>query len=152
MKITKVKREDLKEISELRKETILKITSECLPESDLKVLIAMNSYKNLLWRYKYADMYCLKNKKKIIGTIDLYNNEIKGFYIHHEHIKEGLGTVLLDFIEKFAKKQGHKKIRLDCNKSAYGFYLKKGFNLIGKKEPTGKLIKRVIFIMEKELL
>ena len=60
MKIEKTKKDELKEIANLRKETILKVTSKDLPESDLKVLIAMNSYKNLLWRYRYADMYCFE--------------------------------------------------------------------------------------------
>lgn len=151
MKIRKAKKQDLKEISELRKNTILKINSKYLPESDLKVLIAMNSYKNLLWRYKYADMYCLKNKGKMIGTIDLYNNEIKGFYIHHEHIHRGFGTLLLNFIENYAKNKMIRKIKLECNQSSIEFYLKKGYKLKKKKPPTGKMIKRIIFVMEKKL-
>ena len=62
MKIKKVKKQDLKKISTMRKNTILNINSKYLLESDIQVLIAMNSYKNLLWGHKYADMFYLKNK------------------------------------------------------------------------------------------
>ncbi|MEK6859427.1 MAG: GNAT family N-acetyltransferase [Nanoarchaeota archaeon] len=151
MKIQKAKKQDLKEIAELRKNTLLKITSKYLPESDIKVLVIMNSYKNLLWRYKYGYMFCLKEKNKILGTIDLYNNYIKGFYIHHKHIKEGYGTLLLNFIEDFAIKRRIKKLKLDTNQSAVGFYLKKGYKIKKRIPPTGKMIKRIVFAMEKEL-
>jgi GNAT superfamily N-acetyltransferase len=96
-------------------------------------------------------MYCLKNKGEIIGTIDLYGSEIKGFYIHSNHIREGLGTILINYIETKAKKKGIKKIRLECNQSAVGFYLKKGYIIKKKKSPSGKMIKRIIYVMEKEL-
>jgi len=81
----------------------------------------------------------------------LYNDCIKGFYIHYEHIKEGYGSILLNFIEDFARKKAIKKLKLDTNQSAVGFYLKKGYKIKRKIPPTGKMIKRIVYSMEKTL-
>lgn len=151
MNIIKATLKDLKEIAELRKNTIEKINSQFLPETDILVLKRLNSYFNLLKRIKKADMFCIKEKNKILGTIDLKKNEIKGFYVDYENQGKGIGSKLLDFIENYAKEKGIKKLKLECNKSAYDFYIKKGYILKKKKEPSGKLIKRVIYIIEKEI-
>jgi len=151
MKIQKATQNDLKKIAELRKNTLENFNLKYLPKSDIKVLITMNSYKNLLWRNKYADMFCINDKNKIIGTLDLYKNEIKGFYIHQDYLKKGLGTKLLEFVEKHASKKGFKKLKLVTNQSAVGFYIKKGFKIKKRIPPTGKMIKRIIFVMEKKL-
>jgi hypothetical protein len=57
----------------------------------------------------------------------------------------------LDFIENHAKSKGYKKLSLVTNQSAVGFYLKKEYKVKKKIPPTGKLIKRIIFVMEKRL-
>jgi GNAT superfamily N-acetyltransferase len=96
-------------------------------------------------------MFCLKDKGKILGTIDLYNNEIKGFYIHHDYIEHGYGSILLRFIEDLAIKNKYRKLKLNTNQSAVGFYLKKGYKIKKRIPPTGKKIKRIIYVMERVL-
>lgn len=150
MKITKAKISDLKEIAELRRQTLKKINSKSLPESDIKVLTRMNSLSSLKKRIKQAEMFVIKDKNKIMGTVDLKNNEIKGFYVEKNNINKGVGSKLLEFIEKYSKDRGHRILWLECNKSAKGFYLKKGFNCIDTRN-SNKKITRTIYVMEKKL-
>lgn len=151
MKITKITKKNLEEIVELRKKTIEQINSKFLPKSDLFVLKRLNSYSNLSRRIKHADMFAMFQNSHILGTIDLNKNEIKGFYVHYLHQGKGIGSKLLDYIENYAREKGIRKLKLDCNQSAYNFYLLKGYKLKRKKEPSGKMIKRVIYVMEKKL-
>ena len=151
LKVYRANIKDLKEITSLRKNTIEVINSKYLEKSDLQVLKTMNSYKNLLRRIKSADMFYIKKNNKIIGTIDIKNNMIKGLYIDSNHQSQGLGSFLLNFIEDYAKNKGIKKLILDSNESSVNFYLKKGYILKKKRLPSGKMIKRTIFLMEKKI-
>jgi GNAT superfamily N-acetyltransferase len=133
MRIKRATIQDLKEIAKLRRETIEKINAKILPETDIKILKKINSLTHLKKRIKQAKMFILKDRNKIVGTIDLKKNEVKGVYVHKDYQGTGLGSKLLNFIEEYAKKHGHRLIWLECNKSAYGFYTKRGYKCVERE-------------------
>ena len=89
-------------------------------------------------------------KKKLIGYVYVDDNKLLGLcfiivrqsFMSHtaklyisvsrEHRRKGIGTLLLNALEKQAKNEGIEIIELDVvdkNKEAINFYIKNGFNI-----------------------
>jgi hypothetical protein len=96
-------------------------------------------------------MFCLIKNNKLIGTIDMKDNKIGEFFIHHRHIREGNGTILLKFIENYARKKRLKKLILFSTKYGYPFYLKHNYKLIKKGFWNVNNLRVRNYLMEKKL-
>ena len=96
---------------------------------------------------KNHKLYVVKQENKVIGVFLLkendkiyWNNDDSAYYIHHLATKigyTGIGTKILNFIEKLAKENSKKYIRLDCKKSNVElnrYYQKQGFIYKGSGE------------------
>ena len=82
---------------------------------------------------------CVDDNRKVIGWIHGFirtilqghiSVEIEGFVVTRRHRKNGVGSLLLEKMEKWAASHGISKISLGTNikrKSAHRFYYKRGF-------------------------
>lgn len=152
MKIRKAKIEDAKEIAKLRKDTFKYILSKNYPKEHLIEFYKKNTVRKIKEKInKNENIYCIIKDKKILGTIYLKGDLIGGLYVRHDKIGQKVGTKLLKFIEKIAKKKGIKKVKLLSTKYAYGFYLKNKYKLIKKGFWTVNNKRARNYNMEKKL-
>ena len=152
MKIKKAKPENAEEISKLIKQTFKNIMSKDYPKKGhILFFNNKNTKKKVLEKIKKHNMFCINDKDKIIGTIYLDNDLIGGLYIKHDHIKKGIGTKLLKFIENYARKKGIKKVRLFSTKYGYPFYLKNNYKLVKKGFWNVNNLRAINYNMEKKL-
>lgn len=92
-------------------------------------------------------LYVVKQNNEVIGIFLLkdtdktyWDNDDSAYYIHHLATKigySGLGKQIIEFIEKLAKLDSKKYIRLDCKKNNDGlnqYYQKQGFIYKGSGE------------------
>jgi len=112
-----------------------------------------NDELTITQEYVYKnDVFKLSDNGKIIGYysyLRLILNTVKldNIFIHPEYIRKGYGKFLMEnFIERM-KKNGYKKITLDSEPNAEGFYKKFDFTVVGKLESSIK--DRFLPIMEK---
>lgn len=120
---------------------------------------------------KKGVLYALKNKNKIIGAININEeqsaeyaqinwlfNDQKVLVVHRlvidpNHQKKGYARVLMDFAEKFAKEQKYTSIRLDAftkHERVVEFYHKRNFIIRGEVNFPGRSFP--FYCMEKEIL
>ncbi len=156
MKIRKAKPSDAKEISRLRIKTLTEVNIRTNPDyyskKQVKDLIEQNTPKRISKKMKERDMFCITDKSKILGVIDLKKNEIGGLFVRGDYIKQGIGRKLIKFIEDYAKKKGIKKTVLYSSIYAENFYKRLGYKLIHKKRVDKKNEGGYIEIkMEKKL-
>ena len=148
MKFRKARINDAKEISILRKNTIKKVNGWDINKKEMKYLMNNNKPKIIADKIKNRDMFCLIDNNKIIGTVDLHNNEIGSVFVRYNFVKKGIGTKMMDFIEDYAKGKHIKNVHLKSAKQAKNFYLKRGYKLIKKiKNDRGS----INFLMIKNL-
>jgi len=151
MKIIKAKTENAEEIAKLRKDTFKNINAKDYTKEHIISFNKENTLKKTLERTKNRDMFCLLDENnKILGVIDLKNNKIGGFFIHHKHIKKGYGRKLLNFIENYARKKGIRKVILYSTKYGYPFYLKNNYKLIKKGFWVVNNLRVRNYLMEKK--
>ena len=125
MRIRKGGKKDLKEIAEiLMVESVKKPYNEKFSQSSAK--------KDVLEFFK-CDLYVATDEEKIIGFIashiissDKTKAYIDELWIRHNYQGNGVGKMLVKFIEDRYKKKGLSCIRLTTKKKAkaYGFYNK----------------------------
>ncbi len=152
MKIRKARVKDAKEISKIKRNTFKYIISKDYPKEHIKQFNEKNTTKKIREKIKdNQDIYCITKNNKILGTIHLKDNLVGGLYVKHDKIGKGIGTKLLKFIEKIAKKKGIKKVKLFSTKYGYPFYLKNKYNLIKKGFWDVKNKRARNYIMEKKL-
>jgi GNAT superfamily N-acetyltransferase len=75
-------------------------------------------------------IFCAILSNEIIGTIALENDFVVGFYTKVEHLNQGVGRLLMEFIEKYAQKNKLKEIRLAASPAALTFYYKNGWTKV----------------------
>ena len=125
MKIRKIRKEDLKEVAKiLMKESVKKPYNEKFSPNSAK--------KDVLEFFKY-DLYVATDGEKIIGFIasHIVNSDKKKAYIdelwiRYDYQGNGVGKMLVKFIENMYKKKSLSVMRLTTKKNAkaYGFYKK----------------------------
>jgi GNAT superfamily N-acetyltransferase len=84
----------------------------------------------------------------MVGTATLQDNYIGTVFILPEFQGQGIGTKLMNKVEKIAKNNGVKRVMLNASITAYKFYKKRGyrFKQTIRDENYGKTYK-----MEKEV-
>lgn len=151
IEIRKAKKEDIKEISHLIQNTVKKINSIDITQEQTKAWIKHHSYKLVKLFIKKYNFFCLVEKRKIIGVAWISKHYLRGLYISTDKIKKGYGKIMMDFIENYAKNKKFKKITLSSSKTAYNFYIKRGY--IFKRMAYSKIlgVNFQEYYMEKKL-
>ena len=130
MKIRKARKEDYLKIANLRKKTFERINGKNYSKEQVDFINSKNPPKIILEKMKQRDMFCLVDKDKILGVIDLEGNKIGGLFVRYNYLGNGLGKKLLTFMEDYAKKKNIKKVILYSTEYAYKFYLKQGYKFV----------------------
>ena len=85
---------------------------------------------------KVLEQFLIINDENIIGTFRLRNtnnfHKIERMGILQKHRSKSLGSLALDEIKKYSKKEGKSKIILDSIYDVRYFYAKSGFVQIGE--------------------
>ena len=139
------------EISKLRIDSIKKLNSNDHTKEEMIYLIGRQTPEVLKKKIESRPFFVAIENNKIIGSVDLEDNEIKGLYVLSSEIKKGLGTKLLSFMEKIGKKNGIKVMNICSTKSAIPFYEKNGYKLVEIRKEMKKGIMMTFHLMEKEL-
>ncbi len=130
MKIRRAKQSDIPDITPLVRE----LGYRC-KESEIRERLSRISRKK-----DHVVFVCVGNDRKVIGWIhgfirtilqDRISVEIEGFVVTRRHRRNGVGSLLLQEMEKWAISRGISKISLGSNvkrKAAHRFYYKRGFH------------------------
>jgi predicted N-acetyltransferase YhbS len=113
-------------------------------------------------RMKKGRCFLLFEQDLIIGTILFWEQDflkrgkksayVGQFGIHPEYKRKGLGTLLMNYVEELAIKEGYESIQLDTAQPAthlVNWYLKRQYQIIADEHWEGKTYQSWIF--EKEL-
>jgi|SRR5690606_5745489 len=119
---------DKRELQTLCVESILEV---CKPDYSTEQLSVWSSGINnkKRWQNIFANQLVLVAQKNghIKGFCTLDGNYIDLFYVHKDHLRQGIARKLFAEIEKSAKQQGHIELTSDVSKTARPFFERMGF-------------------------
>lgn len=148
--IRKATEKDCSAISKLIQENIA-----CNPnkysEDQKQAWKKYNTAKRISQQLKEKKIYCTFLNGDLVGTIAIKENELSGFYTNFKIRNKGIGSELLQFIEKIARQNHIRKLYLVATPSAVLFYQKRGFKLLKEITTTFYGIDYQEFEMQKKL-
>ena len=144
MKIRKAKKEDLQEVGKLMLEEFSK------PPFNEKVLFN-NVLKSLSFYFNIGIIYILLEKNKIIGVVVFKIEQywegkviiIEDLAVKEKYKRKGIGRLLINKVENYAKNNKIKYINFLTNKKSKSikFYKKLGYKLLKNTVAFKKKIK-----------
>lgn len=115
----------------------------CYPKyirEDLKTRYNSKGLKDFAKRWK---LYVIEDDGKILGTGALDKNIVYCVYINPSMHRKGLGTKMMDYLEKVTRKN-YGYIETHASPNAYPFYKKLGYKKIKNKNNEKGLVVSVI--------
>lgn len=152
MKIIRAKIEQAEEISKLRVGAIKKFNSAENSLEEMEFLMKRNTPEMIEEKIDKRDVFVAVENGKVIGAIELNDNEITALYVDSEKTRKGIGSKLIKFMEKYAReKKGLKKMNICSTEFGLEFYKKQGYNLTKTEKRIISGIMMTKRVMEKEL-
>ena len=70
------------------------------------------------------------NNGIVAGTGCLHGNEVKAVFVHPEHQRKGVGSMIMEALEEQARKMKYEEIELKSSVTGYRFYQKINYLLV----------------------
>lgn len=156
MKFRKFKKEDIRQIAEIKNSVFKKFNNSEYFKKEaidwyLNFTNPQKSDKELLEAFHVSSksiFYVAEENNKIVGYIKGSKNRIGNLFVIGKTHKKGVGKKLVELLEKEAKKQNSKEIKIRSSIYAVPFYQKMGYkkttgirNLHGLKiQPMRKIL------------
>jgi GNAT superfamily N-acetyltransferase len=127
MNIQKADYEDSQEMSRLIRRTLETVNSLEYTPAQLSILIQAHSPEWIREQIKQFSVFCIKEDRKLAGTILLEGELARMLYVRNDRLRKGIGTKLMDFIENYARQENRTKIKVYVTVSASEFYKRLGY-------------------------
>lgn len=75
-------------------------------------------------------VFCATREEEIVGTIALDNDLVVGFYTRLQNLNQGIGKLLMQHVEHYAKENGLQSIQLAASPVGLAFYYKNGWQKV----------------------
>lgn len=101
-------------------------------------------------------VFHLEQEGRLVGFYSLRENEgafeIEHMWVAPEYMGKGFGKMLFDHAKQTALQNGAKKLRVESDPNAEGFYKKMGMHQTGGKESSipGRMLPVLEFMLENQ--
>ena len=153
IKIRKATEADLEELLDIFTGTIYSTCKNDYSKSQLDAWAASAEKKDL-WLQRIRNQYFIvaEQNNMITGFASLEKGEyIDVLFIHKDHIKKGIATLLYKKIEQEAIKNNREVIITHASKTAVPFFTSQGFKIVKENLNILKGIEIINYRMKKDL-
>lgn len=136
MRIRKARLIDAQAVSRLICNTIKFVNSKNYSRNQIKAWLNSDTTAKIKESIKNSNklIFIATDKSRIVGvaSLNLKEKELGSLYVGYDIHKKGVGTMLLEYIERYAKNIGFKKLKLGSTVTALDFYKNNGYKTIRK--------------------
>lgn len=119
--------EDAQAVSLLIRTNLTEVNSKDYPPEIITSMCAKFSPEGVIANAQKRDMFVLEDEGKIVGTASLDNDAVYTVFVDVSVHKKGVGSALMDFIEKKAQSNGVEELSVPASLTATDFYQKRGY-------------------------
>lgn len=125
---------DAEEIAALIRKTLMKVNSKDYTGEMIKKKIDEYSSENVKSLAASKSIYVAEIANTLVGTATIDKNKISGVFVKPEYIGKGIGTMLMNALEKEAKSRGFQNVVVESSLTAHNFYKRLGYqdDIIGE--------------------
>ena len=142
LEIRKARLEQTDVISEIVSKTIKEVYSKYYSDEVVDFFLELHNRDNIHNDILKDNTYVIGCGDAILGTGTMNQNTISRVYVTPNHQHEGIGTNLMDYLEKEIIKN-YSHVNIDASLPAAEFYRKRGYEFLGQEEysvANGKLL------------
>ena len=99
--------------------------------SEINRVYAGFSRERVLARIRSQDVFVAEIDGEIVGTVAYARGQLWALFVSPERQRLGLGTLLVDHIEDFARQRGLEKLELSASLTGVEFYERLGYQRLG---------------------
>ncbi len=115
---------------------------------------APENFNSEIWLKKIRDInpFVVVNHEKIIAYADLQKNGlIDHFFCHHQWLRQGIGTLLMNRIQSEANEMAITTLHSEVSITAKAFYLAHGFSVVQQQTLSVRGQTLDNYLMRKQL-
>lgn len=154
MQVRRYQDSDAKFLSQIYYNTIHTINAKDYTQEQLNAWAPTSCFEVDGWKKKWANLppFVALINDIIVGFAEFEpNGHIDCFYVHHEFQGHGIGSLLINEIEKEASDKKCLRIYAEVSITAKPFFEAKGFNVVKQQTAMIQGIELTNFVMEKIL-
>lgn len=151
MKIRKYKKSDCVEICKLFFETVHNVNALDYSAEEINAWAPVDM-QQLAWQNSLASNHAIvaEENGETLGFGDITNNGyLDRLYIHKDHQRKGIASLILKELETHATSNGISSIETHSSKTAMPFFLSKGYVVLRENIVIRKGVNLKNYIMEK---
>ncbi|MFP4091302.1 MAG: N-acetyltransferase family protein [Cyclobacteriaceae bacterium] len=137
--------DDLQEVTELFRDTILHIGKSEYSEKQINAWAERYTLTNR-WQDRIRHQYFLiaEFEDEIVGFGSITSDaHIDTLYVHKDYQQEGIGSTLLQAMIDHARELGHGDVYADVALTGRSFFKKQGFRML---KPVQQVLEGVVFV------
>lgn len=143
---------DMPALSKLMQETIRTVNNPDYTPEQIDIWCGKASEEHLKELHENATRYIAEVDRQIVGFGDIERDnpsEIGLLYVHHQHIRTGVGSALLKQLETIAKLNGIQSLSVNASITAKPFFEAKGFAVTEERQREVDGTSFKVYRMEK---
>jgi GNAT superfamily N-acetyltransferase len=121
--------DDLDAVERLIQDTIDSAYDGVYPERAIAYFKRLHSKEGILGRMREGVVLVHEGDGGIVGTGSLVTGEIGGVFVRRDMQGFGLGTRLMDELERLASAAGLESVKLSVSLPSKAFYLQRGYTV-----------------------
>jgi GNAT superfamily N-acetyltransferase len=148
MRIRKLKKEDVTEVSKIIRRCLREVNSKDYPKKVITSLCDFFTPALIIKNMGDRTMYVAVEHNKVIGTASLKDDKVFTVFVNPDYHGRGVGSKLMDKVEELARDKRYKILKVPSGLSSVEFYKHRGYKEVKRvhSEDHGDTIE-----MEKKL-
>lgn len=142
---------DIPAISRLYFNTVHRVNSRDYTQEQIRAW-APTIYSNSHWVQRFLKRRVLvaESRERILGFAEYESTgHIDCFYVHHEHLHQGIGSALMKEVEEEFRSQNVHRSFAEVSLTARAFFESKGFRIVEERNQEYHDVIFKLYLMEK---
>lgn len=131
--ISKARLEQIDEVAEIVGKTISEVYSKYYSDEVVNFFLQIHNHDSICKDIADNNTYVISCEDTILGTGTIHQNTISRVYIHPDNQYKGIGTMLMDYLEKEIIEK-YSYVDIDASLPAAKFYINRGYEILTQSE------------------
>jgi len=128
---------DARRLFELRRKSILALAPKGMSVAQAEIWAANLTVAGMEGKIREMEIWIVELNDTVVGWGAVRGDQLEGLYTDPELAGQGIATELLGMLEGLMRERGLPAVRAQASSNAEEFYLRRGYQPIGRRTPAG---------------